>query len=101
MPLRVLRLALQRVIEVVHEIADQDAADLLTDAAQPSAESAQARACRQQRRLRIAARLRLHRRAQIIRQARSASNTDVRPPPAGVRGHGRENEVLPMPDMGE
>jgi hypothetical protein len=89
------------MIEVVHELADQDAAEALTDAAQPLAESAQARACRQQRRLRIAARLRLHRRAQIIRQARSASLADARPPPAGVRDHGRVNDILPMPDMGE
>ena len=101
MPLRVLRLALQRVIEVVHELADQDVADVLTDAPQPSAELAQARACRQQRRLRIAARLRLHRRAQIIRQARSAALADGRPPPGGERDHGRESDVLPMPDMGE
>jgi len=83
--LRVLRLALQRVIEVVHERTDQDAADLVTHVAQASAELAQAR---RQRRFWVAARLRLHRRAQIIRQARS-------------RGCGVENDILPTPGMGE
>jgi len=81
--LRVLRLALQRVIEVVHERTDQDAADLVTHVAQASAELAQAR-----RRFWVAARLRLYRRAQVIRQARS-------------RGRGVENDILPTPGMGE
>ena len=100
-PLRVWRLTLQRVIEVVHEFAGRDGADLVAHAPPSSAEPAQARAYREQRRLRIAARLRLHQRAWIIRHTRCASLTDGRSPPAGLRDHGGENEVLPMPDMGE
>ena len=69
-PLAGLAVGLQAVIELVQKLADKRAADPMTHVAQALAELAQALASPQQRRLRIAPRLRLDQRAQIIEQAR-------------------------------
>jgi hypothetical protein len=52
-------------------------------------------------RLRIAARLRLHQRAQSLKEARSVASTRVQSPPANVRGGSMENDVLLVCDMNE
>jgi hypothetical protein len=65
-----LAVGLQAVVELVQEFANERAADRMAHVAQALAELAQALASPQQRRLRIAARLWLDQRAQIIKQTR-------------------------------
>ena len=65
-----LAVGLQAVVELVQQLADKRAADLVAHVAQALAELAQALACPQQRRLRIAPRLRLDQSTQIVEQAR-------------------------------
>jgi hypothetical protein len=64
-----LAVSLQAVIELVQQLANQCAVDLMAHRAQTLADLAQALACPQLRRLWIATRLRLNHRTQIIEQA--------------------------------
>ena len=65
-----LAVGLQAVVELVQQLADKRAADFVAHVAQAPAELAQALACPQQRRLRVAPRLRLDQATQIVEQAR-------------------------------
>jgi hypothetical protein len=63
--------------------------------------AALARAGRHERRLRIAARLRLHQRAQSLKEARFVAGARVQSPLRDARSGGMENDVLPVCDMNE
>ena len=94
-----LAVGLQPVIELVQEFADEAAADRMTHVAQAPAELTQALASPQQWRLRIAARLRLDQRAQIIEQARI--RLAQRPATAAWPAHAVTSERLACAQFGQ
>jgi hypothetical protein len=91
--------------EVVQDCADQASAGLMTRItwAWRTCVAGLAFACagRREWRLRTAARLRLHQRAQTLKDARSVAGSRVQSPPRDVRSRGMDDDALLVCDMNE